>query len=225
MLFNRYVVEPVRNEKFLLLMVGIVFLLANLIGYGQARSDARASGVTGRQSAIEIMQLSEAYSSPPVSEGNGRLATGNLYRSFFDSWKGQSAPSIIFDNFGVASFLCVFSLIPFTALVALYKEVEIGMMSGVAAGLNAAVTGHWRFFLAMPHFWFEAPAILLTTAMTVRSAIIVVKKKYGATIGIRIGIVYRRWLQALPLVITLFLVAGIIEANLTPVLVERLIAP
>ncbi len=198
-------------------------MAANLAGYILARHEAETSGVNNRESAAELIQWSRTEGANPHVGERLKLVIGSLYASFYDSWREQSAASIIFHNAGIVSFLCVFSLIPLTALLAVYKELEIGMMSGFAAGLNSAANGNISFFLAMPHLFLETPAILLTTALTVRSAIIVIGRRYGARIANRIAIAYGRWLEAAPILIFLFLAAGLIEGYLTPYLVQRLL--
>lgn len=217
----------IQKEKKLLLIVGAFYLSSFIFGYGAARFAAGYSGIHGRDDAVELIKQMQANPSVATETNQERLriSTGKTYDALFNSWDSRSSFQIILTNIGLATLLATFSVIPLTAVFALYKEVLSGFMLGFNGGLVAAADGsHVRFLAAIPHVFFEVPAILLTTALILRAGIIVIKKSYDQHLINRIFLAYKCWLEAAPLLVLLFLIAGLIEGTVTPYLVKNILA-
>jgi uncharacterized membrane protein SpoIIM required for sporulation len=141
--------------------------------------------------------------------------------------------SIAANNIRVALFSNIFSLFVFGAFAFLVPAVAFAQIGFVASALNER-GGSWlalgansplQFLLAyvLPHGIIELPVAILSAAMGIRVGVALMSPPKGFTVGQNIlwslAQFAKVWLFVL---IPLFLIAGLIEGLLTPLIVRAL---
>jgi len=141
--------------------------------------------------------------------------------------------AIAANNIRVALFSNIFSLFVFGAFAFLVPAVAFAQIGFVASALNER-GGNWlamgansplQFLLAyvLPHGIIELPVAILSAAMGIRIGVALMSPPKGFTVGQNIlwslAQFAKVWLFVL---ITLFLIAGLIEGLVTPLIVRAL---
>ncbi len=219
-------IHAIKQDRILIIIAGILFFVTIFLGYLSGQLQARISNINNQKEAINLINTPGNIPYDIDNKQNQtREDTRNILSSFYDSWDKQPQTYMtISKNVGTSFFLVLTSPIPITALVGLFKASIIGFDLGVNWGLISGVGVHGYLFpLALPHLLFEVPAIILTTSLTLRAPTILMKRN-NVAFKEKIKEIYNHSLKVFPLIIFLFIIAGLIEGLITPILVQRLIS-
>jgi uncharacterized membrane protein SpoIIM required for sporulation len=146
--------------------------------------------------------------------GDTRHSSGLLQlRQHLSAWH------IILNNFRAVSLLFLSGLVSFSVLGIAAYLVNIGLVGGVLGILRLAGYEPLSLFATglLPHGLFELPALMLACASVLRFGAVMVTPQIGKSIGqVMLELIADSVKLFVGIVIPLLVIAGIIEAYITP---------
>jgi stage II sporulation protein M len=125
------------------------------------------------------------------------------------------------------TFIFFAGLFSFSVLGILLYMVNIGLIGGVFALLQLIGIQPWPIFLAgvVPHGIFEIPALMIGSAVVLYMGVSIVTPQTGKSMGEVILELLADWAKIfLGVVIPLLAIAAMIEANVTPGLLQSVLS-
>ncbi|MCB0223098.1 MAG: stage II sporulation protein M, partial [Anaerolineae bacterium] len=133
-----------------------------------------------------------------------------------------STSAIFFNNVRVIVLAGIISIFSFGSLTLILTLINAGLVSFLIAQVVQLNHNPWIFMGAfiLPHGIFEIPAIIIGMAFALRIGAALISPPRGFDIGQALLLTTANFLKILIfLVVPLLLVAGYIEANITPQIV------
>jgi len=138
-----------------------------------------------------------------------------------------NAPFLFLNNTRAVVVIFFMGLFSFSVLGLLLYMLNIGLIGGVFALLQLLGIQPWPIFLAgvVPHGIFEIPALMIGSAVVLYMGASIVTPQTGKSMGEVILELLADWAKIfLGVVVPLLAVAALIEANITPGLLQNVMS-
>ncbi len=137
-----------------------------------------------------------------------------------------NAPFLFLNNTRAVTLIFFAGLFSFSVLGVLLYMVNIGIIGGLFGLFQLLGIQPWPIFLAgvVPHGVFEIPALMIGSAVVLYMGVAIVTPQTGKSMGEVILELFADWVKIfIGLVVPLLAVAAMIEAYITPTLLQNVL--